>query len=354
MKTDYLIVGQGLAGTCLAWNLYFNNKKFLLVNDGSLPSSSLVAAGIFNPLTGRKLAKTWFADVIFPHASEFYTRIEEILECRLVHQADVFRPFRSVEEQNDYLAIAAEKENAGYVASNTDFSAYSTYINAPYGGLEVTGSGWVDLPLFISRSRSFFFEMGFFEESRIELDELLFVENGVVWRNREFEQAVLCQGMQALANPLFSWLAFNPVKGQILDLEIDDYPIGNIVNQGVFLLKHPDGKVRLGATYSWHDIDWEISQDGRKWLEDKVADLLLVEYKVVGQRAGIRPSVKDRRPLLGRHPEYHQLLIFNGLGTKGVTLAPYFAAELTNHLLFDKEIDNQVNITRYFSLYYQA
>lgn len=49
-----------------------------------------------------------------------------------------------------------------------------------------------------------------------------------------------------------------------------------------------------------------------------------IPYNVVEHKAGVRPSVSDRRPVLGPCKDYEQLVVFNGLGTKGVSLAPFF------------------------------
>ncbi len=170
----------------------------------------------------------------------------------------------------------------------------------------------------------------------------------------EAGKVIFCQGVDARENSLFDWLPFNPVKGQILDVVFDGYISEEIVNQGIFILPSPDRQTyRVGATYSWHDLDWEITEDGRAYLENKLQPLISSEYTILGQRAGLRPSSKDRRPLIGLHPAHPAVGVFNGLGTKGVTLAPYFAGEFVQYLENDKELNSEVNIDRHFSLYYR-
>lgn len=351
---DYLIVGQGIAGTSLAHILLQYNKKILIINDDAIPSSSKVAAGIFNPLTGKKLVKTWMADELFPCASEFYQEMERVLSTSFYHPLGIYRPFRSLSEQNDYLALAADPAIAKYIETDPEFSAYDTHISNPYGGLEVKGSGWIDVPSFLTQSRAYFKEKEMFLERAFSEADLLF-ENGMVkWKDLTFKSVILCQGIFARDNSFFDWLPFNPVKGQILELRMDHYGIRTIVNQGVFLLPQKGGLVKAGATYSWHDLDWEVTADGRKYLTDKLQPLLKDQYEIVSQKAGIRPSVKDRRPLIGMHPSYPALGVFNGFGSKGVTLIPYFARQFADYLERNKELDPFVNIKRYFSLSYQS
>lgn len=350
---DYFIVGQGIAGTTLAWHLLDAGKRVLVINDSTLPSSSKVAAGIFNPLTGRKLVKTWMADTIFPYARDFYGRLEERLNARFVHPLSIYRPYRSVEEQNNYLSFTSEPDVSKYIVEENRSQLDIKGLIHPLGGLEVTGSGWVDLVTFLEKSRTYFIEKGQYVESHFNLNDLVINNDDILWKGLNAEKIIFCQGVEARENSLFDWLAFNPAKGQILDVTFDDYSANGIVNQGVFVLPLPDGKrYRVGATYSWHDLDWEISEDGKQYLEGKLQPMLKGSYSIQEQRAGIRPACKDRRPLVGIHPHYKTIGVFNGLGSKGVTLAPYFANEFVEHLEHGKELNPSVNIDRYFSLYY--
>ena len=356
MKTtdyDYLIVGQGIAGTALAWHLIEAGQRVLVVGDPSRPSASRVAAGIYNPLTGRKLVKTWLADELFPYALQFYTRLEQRLGVKLVYPQNIYRPYRSPEERDSYLAYVSDGEVAKYIAEDSGNQTSIAGLNAPYGGLVVQGSGWVDLKKLVKNSRARFIENNQYKESAFIANDLSIKENSVSWRGVKAGKVLLCQGYDARENSLFNWLPFNPVKGQILDVIFDDYSADTIVNQGIFILPSLiKGEYRVGATYSWHDLDWATTEDGRTYLEHKLRPLVVGDYQIKRQQAGIRPSCKDRRPLVGIHPEHKSVGIFNGLGTKGVTLAPHFANEFVNHLCQGKELNPEANIARYFSLYY--
>lgn len=348
---DYLIVGRGIAGTSLAWHMHLRGFRFLLVDNPDLPSSSHVAAGIFNPLTGRKLVKTWLADQLFPYAAEFYGQVEKILGIGCLHPTDIFRPYRSPEEKDNYLRWAAENGYEAYISGRQPDFTDNRLIRAPYNGLTITRSGWLDLPHFLDSSRNYFKASGCFMEADFSPEDLALSDQQAAWQNMTFKKVISCTGVGAEKDPFFNWLPFNPVKGQILDCLVEGYDVGEIVNQGIFILPMGNGLVRTGATYSWHDLDWETSEEARRYLSEKASGLLKAPFRVVAQKAGIRPSSADRRPFLGRHPEYDQLYIFNGLGTKGVTLAPFFAQQLVNLLADGQELHPEVNIKRYFSLY---
>lgn len=350
---DYILVGQGIAGTALAWHLIQTGKRVLVVNDSTRPSASLVAAGIYNPLTGRKLVKTWMADTIFPYAVNFYSQLEGTLHGRFVHPLPIYRPYRTPEERKSFLTHASEAGISEYIQDQPDGQPDISGLHAPFGGLVVNGGGWIDLISLLEKSRKRFIEKNQYLECDFFSKNLKINESSIVWDGIESGKVIFCQGVDARENSLFDWLPFNPVKGQILDVLFDSYSAEKIVNQGIFILPSPQGgNYRVGATYSWHDLDWQTTDDGREYLENKLRSLVLDAYTILGQRAGLRPSSKDRRPLVGLHPVHRAIGVFNGLGTKGVTLAPYFASEFVQYLENGKELNSEVNIDRHFSLYY--
>ncbi|MCE6992903.1 FAD-binding oxidoreductase [Dyadobacter sp. CY323] len=350
---DYLIVGQGIAGTSLGMHLVEAGKSFQIIGDSSLPSSSKVAAGIFNPLTGKKLVKTWLADDLFPYARNFYSTLEKKFSCQLVHEMPIYRPFRSIEEQNTYLAQTADPKIAPYISQNEVPADVSDYIHAGHGGIEVIQAGWIDLPKLLVESRRFFSENNQFVEARFYMDDVRISEFGVIWNNKIFSKIIFCQGFMALENQLFDWLPFTPVKGQILKVSTETHLKPYIINQGIFMLPDSESTMRVGATYSWDPLDWEPTQEATEELDGKLRSIFKCKYTIKTGIAGIRPSVKDRRPLIGLHPKHRNVGIFNGLGTKGVTLAPFFANQFVGHLESGKELNPAVNIDRYFSLYFR-
>ena len=348
---DFLIVGQGVAGSVLAWTLDQRGCSVIVADDPAQPSASAVAAGIVNPLTGRKLVRTWKADDLFPFLHQFYTGIEQELGVRFFHPKSIYRPFRSVAEQADYSTLVADPAVQPYVTQLPDNEQYACCINNPLGGLEVTQGGWLDLTEFVRVIKGYFIRKNQYYEGRLVDDDLVIGERKVAWQGIQFGKVIFCDGVQGRDNSLFNYLPFNPVKGQILTAIAEQYTLKNIVNQGVFILPVRDGLIRIGATYSWHDLDWQSTDDGRAYLASKVESLLTVPYRVVAQQAGIRPSTKDRRPFVGLHPKYPAVGIFGGMGSKGVSLVPYLAEQFARHLLNGEELEPEANISRCVSLY---
>ena len=168
----------------------------------------------------------------------------------------------------------------------------------------------------------------------------------IVWKNYSAQKIIFCEGYQSINNPYFNWLPFKLTKGEVLTVNFEKLELKHAINKGVFILPY-DGDYKLGATYNWDDLDEIPTEEGRNQLLKKASKFINDEIKVVNHQAGVRPTVIDRRPLLGVHHEHQQLAVFNGLGTKGVMLAPYFAHKMVDLLLKNEVLPNEVNINRF-------
>ncbi len=352
MTFDFLIVGGGIAGAVLARTLDRAGCRVLLADAPGLPSASRVAAGIVNPLTGRKLVKTWRADALFPFLHNFYAAEEAALGAHFFHPLAIYRPYRNLDEQAAYLTYTADAEVAKYVSHQSDNQHYNEYIINPFGGLTVINAGWLDSSGYVENVKHYFMRKSQFLAREILIETTDIQQDTVNFDGITAEKIIFCDGAAGRENPLFGWLPYNIVKGQILTAITDDYPIKEVVNQGVFILPLGNNLIRIGATYSWHDLDWQTTDDGRAFLQKKVAGVLRVPYKIIDQQAGIRPATKDRRPFVGIHPQHPAVGIFGGLGAKGASLAPLLAYEFARHLLAGEELNPEVNIERCRSLYF--
>ena len=346
---DYIVVGQGLAGTALAYSLYKAGAKVCIVQDSEGESSSSVAAGLYNPVTGRKMVKTWKADILFPELRRFYREAEQACGADFLNELPIYRPFVSIEEQNEWMGKSALDEYKDYIRDIRTGSG-TTWTNDPYGGVLLNNSGFLDIPKYLSAMKDFFHAEMTYIESRVDYDTIEADSSGVSWKGLKASGLIFCEGTHVVNNPFFSWLPFRPVKGEVIDIQMK-VETSEIINRHVFVLPLPGGTFRVGSTYDNNDRSWQPTAEGRAKIEEQLGKLISAPYRVIGHRAGVRPATADRRPILGRHPEHETIFLFNGLGTKGVSLSPAFAAQLTNLLMKQNEPDKEVNISRYFSLY---
>lgn len=346
---DYIIVGQGIAGSLLAYQLLKADKRVLILNDESMPTSSAVAGGIFNPITGKNLDKTWLADTIFPYFKEFYLSLEKETHSQFYHETNLFRPYANEQQRRHFLQLTDEYDLDKYISLiKTD-----TYceVENPLGGLYTTFAGWVDVPLMLKGLKQLFIKAGAYQAERFDYQALAISEENINYKTFRAAKIIFCEGYYASQNPYFNWLPFNPAKGETLIANMADYTIKEIVNQGSWIIPLGNQQYRFGSTYVWNQLNWQTTPEGEDAIISKIDKFLKTPYQIVGQQAGIRPTTKDRRPFLGNHPAHSNVYVFNGLGTKGVSLAPWFAEQMLNFLEKNKDLMPESNIQRFYSLY---
>ena len=344
-KVDYIIIGQGLAGTCLALEFLKRGKSFFVFDQPYPNSASRVAAGLFNPITGRTNQSTWKADQIFPHLKKFYTEAEKTLGGKFLTMLPVYRPFLSSEEQTRPIEL-----NRQWVKNVFLDSQFKGQVNDPFGGIEFEGSGFLNTTSLISKAREIFMAMCVIDESKFDPHELQADEN-VRYKNREATSIIFCDGVEANSNPWFHWLPIRKLKGELVRVKAD-LPEEAIINRGVFSVPtEKAGQFVVGSTYQ-HDLSEGHSESGVDEIIAKAKKLFKGELEITSKSWGHRPSTVDRRPVIGHHPKNRNICTFNGLGTKGVSLAPYFAGQMADWLEGQTDLDKEANIQRFYSLYF--
>lgn len=347
MNKDFLIIGQGLAGSVVALTLISKGYNIHVINNFESNSSSMVAAGIFNPVTGKQMKKTWNADKLFPKLHEFYRQAESLTGEKFFNPMDIYRPFLSIQEQNDWMAKSSQEGYETYIKEISGHSLFNGYVHDEYGGILLAQSGYLDVVNFLGATKSFLETKQAYENAIYDESALVVEEDGIFYKNISAKKIIYCNGNEAMNSQYFGWLPFKPVKGEILLLK-NNIPLTKIFNRGVFMVPTENGLCKVGATYDWKNLNTLPSEDARKELLDKLNKLSPLSFEIKDQIAGIRPATKDRKPFIGIHPLHKPLSIFNGLGTKGVSLAPYYAEKFVNFLERKEELHPEVNIIRYF------
>lgn len=344
---DYILVGQGLAGSCLALRLTALGKRVVVFDTPDQNKSSVVAAGLFNPITGKQLTRTWLADKIFPELFRFYKEAEHLLNGRFFYPQALYRPFVSVQEQNEWMSRSTEEKLVPFINKIFTTSTY-TQAHDPYGGMVLAQCGYLDVNKFLGGVRNYLSLYQTYHDEWFEEEKLVLYENRVEYKQYQADKVIFSTGT-AIVDADKKHLPVRPLKGETLTLKLSATP-ELIFNRGVYIVPWRDALYKAGATYETTNIKPEITQAGREELELKIRDLLKIEYEVVEQEWGLRPTTPDRRPILGNRPGTKNVVIFNGLGTKGVSLAPYFSAQLANWVVGRGEIQSEVNIARFKSL----
>lgn len=343
-KVDYILVGQGLAGSCLALRLLKEGKQLVVFDEPARNRSSQVAAGLFNPITGKVMSKTWLADELFRELFSFYREAERDLGESFFFPQPLYRPFLSAEEQNEWMGKSAGQSFKEYVQRITVKKTYKQ-CHDPFGGILLATCGYLDVPAFLDSVRNRLRALQAFREERFDFSALQTGDDHVTYGDRTADKIIFCHGIHAAHQ-----LPIRLLKGETLTIELEEEP-EVIFNRGVYVVPtRARNTYKVGATYETKNLAEGPTVAGRAELEQKLKELISIPYRVTEHDWGFRPTVPDRRPLLGRHPDLKNVVIFNGLGTKGVSLAPYFSAQLASWLLGRGEIQPEVNINRFKSL----
>lgn len=344
---DFILVGQGLAGTLLAHFLKAAGQSILVIDQPNGNAASQVAAGIINPVTGRRFVKSWMIETLLPFAKSTYQAIENQLNIHLYHEKNILRALANPKEENDWLARATEPGYTPFLAEKSDPENYSQYLHAPYAFGETKGSAQVDLPALIAAYRADLKANDEFLEEQFDYQAVAFQENGVVYHDWKAKGIVFCEGYGMKANPFFKDLPMRGDKGQVLEVRIPEAGFEKMFKDQIFIVPMAGGQYWIGATYEPRFEQEEPTEAGKDFLVTHLSATLKLPFEITAHKAAVRPTVKDRRPLLGVHPDLPRLYLFNGLGTKGTSLGPYWAQQMADYLLGKSEIDPQVDIRRF-------
>lgn len=344
-QVDYIIVGCGLAGIAFCEQLRAKNKTFI-VFDSSSQQSSTVAGGLYNPVVLKRFTAVWKSREQLDLAIPYYSKIEQELDIKLDYKLPVYRLFNSVEEQNNWFT-ASDKIGLSDFLSTTIIPNTNSNIEAAHGYGEVLETGRIDTAKLIACYRKHLksnlelvFEAFDYEALQINAD-------AINYKNYNSKKIVFAEGFGIKANPYFNYLPLDGTKGQLLTIHAPDLKINYVLKSSVFLIPLGNDLYRLGATYERNDKTNTITNEAKEDLIHKLKVFLKCDFTIVKQEAGIRPSVKDRRALIGEHPKYKSMYILNGMGSRGVMIAPYAARQLYKYIELGESIDKEIDIARY-------
>jgi glycine oxidase len=342
---DYLIVGSGIAGISFA-EVALQNSKSILVFDNGSQNSSKIAGGIYNPVILKRFSEVWKAKQQIDILNDFYQTIEKRLEVKLDFKIPVLRKFFSIEEQNNWF-VASDKPNlAPFLATKILYNYYSG-IDAPLGFGQVLHTGYVDTSLLLESYHAYLNRNALFCPISFNYSQLVIKDDCLIYGDVKAKNIIFAEGFGMHSNPFFNYLPLDGTKGELFIIKAPKLNLDCILNSSIFILPLGNNLFKVGATYNWKDKTNNPSEEGKKELLDNITELLDCEFEIVNHFAGVRPTVRDRRPLVGTHPIHKNMHILNGLGTRGVMLGPAMGLDLFNFIENKKPIDKEEDIVRY-------
>jgi glycine/D-amino acid oxidase-like deaminating enzyme len=344
---DYLIIGSGLAGISFA-ETALQNGKSIFVLDNNSQNSSKIAGGLYNPVILKRFSEVWQAQEQLFLMNEFYTKLENKLKCKVDFKKPILRKFFSIEEQNNWFAASDKLALAPFLSTEIISRKYKG-IDSPYGYGEVLQTGYVDTALLLEKYKEYLINNDLFLVESFDHNAFQIESNGIRYKNIKARHIVFAEGFGMHANPYFKDLPLDGTKGELFIIKAPELDLDVIVNTSVFILPLGNDLFKVGATYNWKDKTDLPTEEGKTELIERIKEIISCDFEIVEHFAGVRPTVKDRRPLVGTHQDYKTIHLLNGLGTRGVMLGPSMAKALFEFIEFQKLLDPVIDIKRFLS-----
>ncbi len=346
MKVDYIIVGAGLAGIAVCEALNKRNLSHTVFAHQALPTASTAAAGLYNPVVLKRFTAAWKASELMASSPEVYRKISLQINKKLDYKQSIFYKFSNAAQHNHWVHAAQQPALSPFMKplpTNIDWPG----VLAPFGVGHVQHTGRIDTKALVSAYASMLLNQGRLINQAFEFSALQQDGQALRYMNIEAKHIVFCEGMGLKKNPFFKQLPLVGTKGQSLIIHAPKLVLEGILKSAIFLIPLENSRYWVGATYDWHDHSLEPTVEGQAFLIKKLKQLISVDFIIEQVVVGIRPTVTDRRPLVGTHPNFKNIHLLNGLGTRGVLLAPYAAQRLIEHIEEGKPLEAEINLCRF-------
>ena len=342
---DYLIIGSGLAGISFS-EIAIQNGKSILVLDNSSQNSSKIAAGLYNPVILKRFSEVGHAKEHLMVMKEFFSVLEKKLNTQVDFKMPILRKFFSIEEQNNWFA-ASDKVNLAPYLSNQLISKKFESIDSPFGYGEVLQTGYVDTALLLEKYKYYLITNQLFLKESFDYGLIQEETNGIRYKNIQARHIIFAEGFGMHANPYFQHLPLDGTKGELLIIKAPHLDLDVILNTSLYILPLGNDLFKIGATYNWDDKTALPTEAGKNELVQRIKEIITCDFEIMEHHAGVRPTVKDRKPLVGTYEHHNSIHILNGLGTRGVMLGPAMAKALFENIEYQKPLDRFVDIKRF-------
>jgi len=348
IKIDYLIIGQGLAGSLLAWELIQRQQKVIVIDNNQVNASS-VAAGLINPVTGMRFVKSTDVDQLLPTAIDFYQRLAQYFKQTFYVEKPMLRLIRNIKELS-----ACEKrfKDKAYNPYLENIIPLHPDINSSLGLLKQNKTAYLLTVPLLAALKDYFISLDIYINTHFQYDSIK-LSPVLQWKKFQPKGIIFCEGHFATKNPWFSSLPFQLVKGEIITATAKEKIQPSILNYGNWFIPLNERIFRTGATFDRDNINIHVTLSAKKQLLDSLKQVYprLQIDQIINQQAGIRPTTLDKMPFVGQHPKHPELTIFNGFGSKGSLQIPWHCQRFADNLLIKKPLHSSSDIQRYHALF---
>ena len=342
---DYIIVGSGLAGIAFAEKALQNEKSILLFDNQS-QNSSRIAGGLYNPVILKRFSEVWQAQEQLQNLDEFYQALELKLQIKVDYKIPILRKFFSIEEQNNWFSASDNKNLAPFLSLVLLPTKYKG-IQSPFDYGQVLHTGYVDTATLLDSYKEYINETNQLLQETFDYNALIIQSDCIEYKKIKAKHILFAEGFGMHSNPFFNHLPLDGTKGELFIIKAPDLDLDVIINTSVFILPLGNHLFKVGATYNWKDKTNSPTDEGKSELLSRINEIIDCKFEIIDHFAGVRPTVRDRKPLVGTHPNHERINILNGLGTRGVMLAPSMAKALFESIENQKPLDNEIDIQRF-------
>lgn len=344
IEKDYIIVGLGIAGISFCEQLQKHNKTFLVIDNGE-EGSTAKSGGVFNPTVLKRFTAAWNAAAFFPVAIHFYSQLSIKLQKKIFTETPILRIFKSVEEQNNWSVASDKRELQDFLSSIFLKNTNST-VEAPFGFGEVLGTAQIHTQKLLSGYRDYLISQDAMRTEDFQYDAIQQKENRVVYKNFSAKKIIFTEGSKVIENPFFPKQAIIGNKGEYLIIKAPSLKLEQLLKGSMYIIPLGNDAYKVGATYSRDDYSLNPTSEAKEEILSKAKSFVNCPFEIIGQTAGIRPTTKDHRPLLGSTDENPNLIFYNGLGSRGFLMAPLLAEILLKNLEENQPIPAEMDIKR--------
>lgn len=343
-----IIVGYGLAGLSYASQLKQNQEAFVII-DNPKANATRKAAGVLNPTVLKRYTLVWNAHQFLSHAQNFYQQLEVLLQTSIFDPLPIHRHFSDVSEQNHWVTASNSVGLQPYLETDFLNEKQAVYKDAfGYGNVKQTGRLKTKKTLEAFKSQ---LNKNEFFNAAFEYDALKIFDDYISYKNIKAKNIVFCEGYGLKNNPFFNTLPLVGSKGELLLIKASQLPRDHMIKaHGIFIVPVEDQCFWIGASFNPKDKTTEATQDAKEWLLKRLEKTIDVPFEIITQNVCIRPTVIDRRPLLGQHPVHKNLYLFNGLGTRGVLMSPLLSQWIFELISHGSPLPDAVDLNRFDSL----
>ncbi|WP_100076802.1 NAD(P)/FAD-dependent oxidoreductase [Chryseobacterium camelliae] len=339
---DYIIVGDGYAALFFAHQLIKNQKSFRIFSEGN-KSASQVSAGMINPVVLKKFTTFWKAQEQIDFLKSSLSEIEAYTGKNYMIDAPIHRIFHDENEQQLWLR-KAETEELSYFLDR-DFR-YLDVLNNPYGTGKVNRSARLDVKGFFNDLFTFFEERSYLIKEKFIYEQLDALDSS--YKGINFKHIIFCEGMGVKNNPYFSEIPVSPNKGHHIKVKLSKpLPDDITVKKKHFLFPVDEDRYFYGGTYDREQLHHHIDETAVQQLKNGLSEFYPFDFEIDETHFGFRPTVKDRRPIIGRHEDHKNLYVFNGLGARGILNGCYFSASLYDLIEKGIPLPEEIDLLRF-------